>query len=60
MAAYSLSDAITVEWIPDGNHDLTPRKASGHTVQSNMQAAVSAAIHFLKNVVPPLKAYQKA
>tara|TARA_R110002012_G_scaffold108785_2_gene251631 strand:- start:1426 stop:2067 length:642 start_codon:yes stop_codon:yes gene_type:complete len=56
VAAYHLSDAVIVEWIPDGNHDLTPRKASGHTVESNMQKAVSAAVSFLERVVSRRKA----
>lgn len=56
VTAYRLSDAVTVEWIPDGNHDLAPRKASGHTVEANMQKAVSAAVYFLENVVRCRKA----
>ena len=45
---YPLSAAITIEWLPDGNHDLSPRKASGHTAASNMAATISAAVKFLE------------
>ncbi|WP_417465953.1 alpha/beta fold hydrolase [Kordiimonas sp.] len=36
-----------LHWAPDGNHDLSPRKASGHTAESNWNAAMDAiAAHF--------------
>ncbi len=56
VESYRLSEAITLEWIPDGNHDLSPRKASGHTSQSNMAATITAAMTFLENVVRRQKA----
>lgn len=39
VAGYRLSPAITVSWAPDGDHDLKPRKASGHTLAENLAAA---------------------
>lgn len=51
VGTYRLSEAITLEWIPDGNHDLAPRKASGHTRESNMAATITAATAFLEMVV---------
>jgi len=39
VAGYALSPAITVSWSPDGDHDLKPRKASGHTLAENLAAA---------------------
>lgn len=33
---------ITLHWAADGNHDLSPRKASGHTAEGNWDAAISA------------------
>lgn len=50
VESYQLSEAVTVEWIPDGNHDLSPRKASGHTTETNMAAVISAAVTFLQRV----------
>lgn len=51
VESYRLSGAVTLEWIPDGNHDLSPRKASGHTAATNMAATITAAVTFLENVV---------
>jgi len=50
VESYRLSEAVTVEWIPDGNHDLSPRKASGHTIETNMAAVMTAAVTFLQRV----------
>ncbi len=46
VAAMELSPAIRIHWAEDGNHDLTPRKASGHTQDGNWQAAVAAIADF--------------
>ncbi len=37
-----LPENITFHWAPDGNHDLSPRKASGHTAEGNWDAAIGA------------------
>jgi len=42
VAGYALSPAITIEWAPDGDHDLKPRKASGHSFAENLAAAADA------------------
>ncbi len=47
VAGYSLSPAIGLEWLPDGNHDLAPRKASGHTKDGNWRAAADAIAGFV-------------
>lgn len=47
---YDLSPAIALHWAPDGNHDLTPRKASGHTQAENWTAALAAIVAFLKRL----------
>jgi predicted alpha/beta-hydrolase family hydrolase len=39
---YALSPAIRIEWAPDGDHDLKPRKASGHSFAENLAAAADA------------------
>jgi len=46
VAEYALSEAIRMYWCPDGNHDLVPRKASGHTKEGNWQAAIDAVCNF--------------
>lgn len=28
VAAYELSEAVQIHWLPDGEHSFTPRKAS--------------------------------
>ncbi len=39
----SLPSTFQVHWAPDGNHDLSPRKASGHTAEDNWNAAMDTA-----------------
>ncbi len=50
VAGYDLSPAIRVEWIPDGDHSFKPRKASGHTLDSNMTRAIEASIQFAQAI----------
>jgi hypothetical protein len=52
VAAYDLSPAITVEWLPDGDHSLKPRKRSGHTEEGNLMLAVDRIVAFLAAVAP--------
>lgn len=47
VAGYALSRAIRVQWIADGDHDLTPRKASGRTRTENWAEAIDAAARFV-------------
>jgi predicted alpha/beta-hydrolase family hydrolase len=42
VAGYALSPAIDIFWAPDGDHDLKPRKASGHSFADNLAAAADA------------------
>lgn len=42
VLGYALSPAIRIEWAPDGDHDLKPRKASGHSFAENLAAAADA------------------
>lgn len=46
VAGYALSPRIRLAWIEDGDHDLTPRKASGRTREQNWQDAVAAVADF--------------
>ena len=48
VESYDLSPAIRFHWSPDGDHDFTPRKASGVTTELNQQAALTAVIEFLQ------------
>ena len=46
----SLSSAISVHWIGDGDHDLGPRGASGFTRKGNLAAAADAIKAFAKKL----------
>jgi predicted alpha/beta-hydrolase family hydrolase len=39
VQSYTLDPNITIAWLPDGDHSLTPRKKSGYTAQDNMHTA---------------------
>jgi hypothetical protein len=45
---YPLSAAVRLTWLPDGDHDLKPRKASGHSQDANWTAAADAVAAFLR------------
>jgi len=47
VPGYSLSDAISVAWLPDGDHSFKPRKISGHTEDGNLALAVERICGFL-------------
>lgn len=47
VEAIVLSPKISVHWLPDGDHDLKPRKASGHTHPENLHSALDAVGTFL-------------
>ena len=47
VAGYTLAPSITIKWLPDGNHDLRPRKASGRTEAENWADGVAAVADFL-------------
>jgi len=47
VEAYSLSDSVRVDWIPDGDHSFTPRKSSGRTEPMNWALAVECAHGFM-------------
>jgi predicted alpha/beta-hydrolase family hydrolase len=51
VAAYSLSPAIRVHWIADGNHDLVPRQKNGRDKVSAWREATEAASAFLADIV---------
>lgn len=52
VAGIALADAVTVTWLPDGDHGFKPRKASGHTEAGNLDRAVAAMDAFLREIAP--------
>lgn len=47
VAGYTLSPAISVHWLEDGDHGFKPRKASGLTEDGNWRSAIGAITRFL-------------
>ncbi|MCC6914830.1 MAG: dienelactone hydrolase family protein [Rhodospirillaceae bacterium] len=47
VSRLKLSRAIKVRWLPDGDHDLKPRRASGRTHDENLTDALDAVCEFL-------------
>ena len=45
--SYNLDPSIQFHWCPDGDHDLTPRKRSGHTQAANWNDAMDRVADFL-------------
>ncbi|WP_455372404.1 alpha/beta fold hydrolase [Limibacillus halophilus] len=50
VPGYGLSPAIEVRWLRDGNHDLSPRKASGWNQQEAWEFAAGEADAFLRRL----------
>jgi predicted alpha/beta-hydrolase family hydrolase len=48
VASYELSKSIQVVTLPDGDHSLVPRRASGHTRASHFQTALDTVERFLR------------
>jgi len=49
VAAYTLSPAIQMLWLEDGNHSLEPRRASGLTAEDNWNRAMDRIAGFVSN-----------
>jgi uncharacterized protein len=47
---YALSKSISVAYLPDGDHDLKPRKASGRTHAENRNEAVERVLRFVQDL----------
>ena len=47
VASYPLSDRIQLQWLPDGDHDLVPRKRSGRSRQDNWEDTIRMAAKFI-------------
>ena len=51
VTGYTLSNQITITWLPAGNHDLKPTKASGYTHDDHLQTAVKKSVLFMNRTV---------
>ena len=51
VESYTLSPAIRLAWIGDGDHDLGPRGGQGFTRKGNLAAAADAVSGFIAEVV---------
>ena len=47
---YALSKSISVAYLPDGDHDLKPRKASGRMHAENRNGAVERVLRFVQDL----------
>jgi len=47
VGTYTLSKAITLHWLEDGDHGFKPRKASGFTEEEHWRSALAAIVQFL-------------
>ncbi|MEC7464259.1 MAG: alpha/beta fold hydrolase [Pseudomonadota bacterium] len=50
IARYNLATPITLYYLPDGDHDLKPRRRSGITWEENLHASISEIEAFLENL----------
>ena len=58
VEGYPLSSAVTLQWIPDGDHSFSPRKLSGQTEVENLSLRYSMFTPFWPRSVD--KAVKKA
>ncbi|OQX35137.1 MAG: alpha/beta hydrolase [Oceanospirillales bacterium LUC14_002_19_P2] len=49
VEGYGLSSRLDIQWLPDGNHDLKPRKASGHTHDEHLTIAAEKVAEFIRS-----------
>lgn len=50
VSGYSLSPAIHMHWLADGDHSFKPRKASGRTEEQNWEEGIAAVADFVNGV----------
>ncbi len=51
VEGWQYADSVAVTFLPDGDHSLKPRKASGHTEQGNRDLVVAHLAAFIKECV---------
>jgi len=44
VEGYDLPAGVAIRWCADGDHDLAPRRASGHTLAGHLDTAAAAAV----------------
>lgn len=47
-AEFHFSDAVELQFIPDGDHSFKPRKSSGHTQEGNIDLAIEHLVSFIR------------
>jgi predicted alpha/beta-hydrolase family hydrolase len=47
VEGYTLSSAISVNWIPDGDHSFKPTKRSGRSESANLELAIASCDQFM-------------
>jgi predicted alpha/beta-hydrolase family hydrolase len=52
VASYPIDPRIAFEWLPDGDHDLAPRRASGYTPAGHIATAAAAVAAFGTRIDP--------
>jgi hypothetical protein len=52
IAGYTLSKAIRLVFLEDGDHSFKPRKSSGRTYEQNLEAAVREIVAFTTGLSP--------
>ena len=48
VSRYSLSEQVSLQWLPDGDHSFKPRKASGFHQQDHIQTAAKMTLEFVE------------
>ncbi len=51
VTGYTLSPAIRLNWLPDGDHDFGPRGASGYTRSANLGLAADKIAEFVAELI---------
>lgn len=51
VESYELSEAISIQWIPEGDHSFKPRAKSGVTERENLERAVGNGVSFITSLL---------
>jgi len=49
IATYDLSEQVYLSYLFDGDHSFKPRKASGFTLEGNLDSAIKNSVTFIKS-----------
>jgi predicted alpha/beta-hydrolase family hydrolase len=50
VAGYTLSPALRILWLEDGDHSFKPRVSSGHSEAGHLRAAIAAVAQFVRDL----------